>query len=393
MFATTAASATPAGSEAPASFTTLARPAEPSGLASQASGQATLAHGARRATPATLAPRAEAHGDERVDATCARPVEADVEAAVLRLPERDAGLDNAVDDAPATNAGIVDPMAPPTLGAPPRAPAARTTPTDPAVPAYAALDRQRTSALEPGSIEASRADRHEVRATATQGREAATNDATPAEAIASGVDDAATAPAPAAPAGVRSPTTDVVTATAAPTPSSSAAPAVVGNDTPAVIAGAEAASSAAPSTAPPAEARLPHPPQSPAFAAALGQQVSLWIRRGVQQAVLQLNPAELGPVAIHIALDGARAHVDFTAPHAATRAALEGSLPVLASALRDSGLTLAGGGVFDRPREQADGQGQAPSWAAPARGEDAARRDALPPPVALHRRGVVDLVA
>ncbi len=154
-----------------------------------------------------------------------------------------------------------------------------------------------------------------------------------------------------------------------------------------------ARSRAAPSSAPPAEARLPQPPQSPAFAAALGQQVSLWIRRGVQQAVLQLNPAELGPVAIHIALDGARAHVDFTAPHAATRAALEGSLPALASALRDSGLTLAGGGVFDRPREQADGNAGAPAWAGDTRRQDAPRAEALPPPIVLPRRGVVDLVA
>ncbi|MCU0929995.1 MAG: flagellar hook-length control protein FliK [Burkholderiaceae bacterium] len=92
----------------------------------------------------------------------------------------------------------------------------------------------------------------------------------------------------------------------------------------------------------------------------------------MQQAVLQLNPAELGPVAIHIALDGARAHVDFTAPHA---------------------VTLAGGGVFDRPREQADGNAGAPAWAGDTRRQDAPRGEALPPPIVLPRRGVVDLVA
>lgn len=187
----------------------------------------------------------------------------------------------------------------------------------------------------------------------------------------------------------------LVSAPSPATPATATAPAAAADAvlTTTGIAPSDASSVSTP--APPAEARLPHPPQSPAFAAALGQQVSLWIRRGVQQAVLQLNPAELGPVAIHIALDGARAHVDFTAPHAATRAALEGSLPVLASALRDSGLTLAGGGVFDRPREQADGngQGQTPAWAGNARTQDPGRPDALPTPAVLHRRGVVDLVA
>ncbi|MFN7144588.1 MAG: flagellar hook-length control protein FliK [Myxococcota bacterium] len=118
---------------------------------------------------------------------------------------------------------------------------------------------------------------------------------------------------------------------------------------------AEGTATASPPAAAPAplpEARLPHPLPSPAFAPALGQQVAMWVRQGVPQAMLQLNPAELGPVAVRIALDGTQAHVDFTALHAATRDALEASLPALASALRDSGLTLAGGGVFDRPREQ-----------------------------------------
>jgi flagellar hook-length control protein FliK len=143
------------------------------------------------------------------------------------------------------------------------------------------------------------------------------------------------------------------------------------------------------------EARLPHPLPSPAFAPALGRQVALWVRQGVPQALLQLNPAELGPVAVRITLDGTQAHVDFTALHAATRGALEASLPALAGALRDSGLTLAGGGVFDRPREQRDdgpagdaSPGRAGGHATVGSAVDAT--DALP---GLGRRGLVDLVA
>ena len=83
----------------------------------------------------------------------------------------------------------------------------------------------------------------------------------------------------------------------------------------------------------------------PLFGGALGHQVALWVRDGVQEARLQLHPAELGPVTVQIALDGQAAHVDFTAAVAATRDSIEQSLPALAAALRESGFTLAGGGV------------------------------------------------
>ena len=95
-----------------------------------------------------------------------------------------------------------------------------------------------------------------------------------------------------------------------------------------------------------AEARLAAAPGTQAFTHSLGEQVGLWVRDGVQEARLQLHPAELGPVQISIALDGALAQVDFHAAHARTREAIEASLPALASALRESGFTLAGGGVF-----------------------------------------------
>ena len=90
---------------------------------------------------------------------------------------------------------------------------------------------------------------------------------------------------------------------------------------------------------------LPTPIDSPDFAAALGVQVSVLAKDGVQQAELHLNPAELGPVSIHISLDGNAARVDFGADVAATRAVIERGLPELASALQDAGFTLAGGGV------------------------------------------------
>ena len=64
----------------------------------------------------------------------------------------------------------------------------------------------------------------------------------------------------------------------------------------------------------------------------------------MQQAELHLNPAEMGPVSIQIALDGSEARIEFGADLAATRA--PSSAPARARrALRDAGFTLAGGGV------------------------------------------------
>src|SRR6185436_20526917 len=78
---------------------------------------------------------------------------------------------------------------------------------------------------------------------------------------------------------------------------------------------------------------------------------------GVQRAELHLNPAEMGPVSVQIVVDGAHARVDFGADLAASRQAIENGLPELASALRDAGLTLTGGGVSQHARGQSQGDG------------------------------------
>ena len=104
---------------------------------------------------------------------------------------------------------------------------------------------------------------------------------------------------------------------------------------------------------------LATPVDAPDFAAVLGVRVSMLVRDGVQQAELHLNPAETGPVSIHITLEGTAARVDFGADVAATRAAIERGLPELASALRDAGFTLAGGGVSQHAGGRASGEDDA----------------------------------
>ncbi len=99
---------------------------------------------------------------------------------------------------------------------------------------------------------------------------------------------------------------------------------------------------------------LPAPLHSPEFAQALGAQVSVLARDGVQRAELHLNPAEMGPISVQIEIDGKAARVDFAAGAAATREVIERGLPELASALREQGLTLAGGGVFQQAPDRRD---------------------------------------
>ena len=108
-------------------------------------------------------------------------------------------------------------------------------------------------------------------------------------------------------------------------------------------------------SAPAIDVTLPTPVQSPEFPEALGVQVSLLARDGVQHAELHLNPSEMGPISVRIALEGNQAQINFGADSATTRALIEAGLPELASALRDSGLTLSGGGVSQHPRDTLGG--------------------------------------
>ena len=163
------------------------------------------------------------------------------------------------------------------------------------------------------------------------------------------------------------------------------------------LATATTSSTLAQATTSMTEARIAVPLDSPAFAPALGAQLSLFARDGVQSARLQLNPAEMGPITVQIALDGSAARVEFQADRATTREAIEASLPALAGALQDAGLTLTGGGVFQQHpgRQQQPEPGPAtPAWAGNARsaGADplaATARSGL----RSAARGLVDLVA
>lgn len=126
----------------------------------------------------------------------------------------------------------------------------------------------------------------------------------------------------------------------------------------------------------------------------LASQVSVLVKDGVKEAQLHLNPPEMGPISVQIAMDGTRAQIDFTATAGATRDLIEASLPMLAAALHGTGLTLSGGGVFQQPREGNQGAGSQTGGAGRARSRTRSSGEAvasLPPVRALRPRGVLDL--
>jgi flagellar hook-length control protein FliK len=163
-------------------------------------------------------------------------------------------------------------------------------------------------------------------------------------------------------------------------------------------AGPQAGASSAPGT----PVHVGTPLHDPNFAPEMAARLTVLASDGVQQAELHLNPAEMGPVSINIQLDGQQAQVEFHAQHQATREVLERSLPELAAALRDAGMTLSGGGVFQQQQQQPqrDGGGEGGSGAATAGLNGAAGGSELPGsaadsahPVRRTQIGVLDTYA
>jgi flagellar hook-length control protein FliK len=104
----------------------------------------------------------------------------------------------------------------------------------------------------------------------------------------------------------------------------------------------------------------------------------------------------MGPIAVQIAVDGQHARVHFQADLAATRDALQASLPDLASAMREAGLMLAGGDVSGGGARGGGASGSPGSTAAANRSADITQAISSPAQSAartVRAQGVVDLYA
>ena len=84
---------------------------------------------------------------------------------------------------------------------------------------------------------------------------------------------------------------------------------------------------------------------TPEFREALATQLTILAQEGIQEATLQLHPAELGPVSVHIVLDGTQARVEFSVDSPVTKTLLESGWNELTHALQNAGLNFAGGDV------------------------------------------------
>ncbi|MFM7531289.1 MAG: flagellar hook-length control protein FliK [Rubrivivax sp.] len=140
---------------------------------------------------------------------------------------------------------------------------------------------------------------------------------------------------------------------------------------------------------------------SPTFAPALGLQLSVLARDGIERARMQLNPLELGPIGVQLTVTGQQVQLELVAEHARTRQVLEQSLPQLASSLGDAGFTLSGGGVFQHPQQAREGRDGTPGQGSAARpgaretgaSEGEATREAALGVRPRAPRGLVDLYA
>ncbi|GAA0756934.1 flagellar hook-length control protein FliK [Ideonella azotifigens] len=154
----------------------------------------------------------------------------------------------------------------------------------------------------------------------------------------------------------------------------------------------------------PAQAQLPTPPDSPLFPQALGVQLSTWMDEGVSHAKLELNPADLGPIEVRIAVHEGSTRIELNADVASTRSALSEALPQLAEQLGDVGLSLAGGSVSDQTSQgqrqgdsgaQQAGGGRAFGMGGRGNSGDEALDNATMSPArtAVNRRGLLDMYA
>jgi hypothetical protein len=79
----------------------------------------------------------------------------------------------------------------------------------------------------------------------------------------------------------------------------------------------------------------------PRLEQALGNRVLWMLGQNLHTAELRINPPHLGPLEVHISLDGQHAKVSFITQHAEVREMMEGTIPKLRDILAEAGLNSA----------------------------------------------------
>ncbi len=109
-------------------------------------------------------------------------------------------------------------------------------------------------------------------------------------------------------------------------------------------------------TTPTMSSTLSTPLQNPAWSQGVAERVAWMVQGNFQSAELKLNPANLGPLEIKLAIKEDQASVTFITNHAPVREALDAAMPRLRDMLESQGITLADVDVSDAGvhGEQAD---------------------------------------
>lgn len=97
------------------------------------------------------------------------------------------------------------------------------------------------------------------------------------------------------------------------------------------------------------------PLHDPRWADQVAERVVWSARNELGEAEIHLHPPELGPLRVHLRLENGDVSVQFSAPHAQTREALEASLPKLRELFEQQGLALVQAQVSDHrhaPRQE-----------------------------------------
>ncbi|MEK8090559.1 flagellar hook-length control protein FliK [Thermithiobacillus plumbiphilus] len=97
---------------------------------------------------------------------------------------------------------------------------------------------------------------------------------------------------------------------------------------------------------------LPVPVGTPEWSQGLEQKVVWMFGRQEQNATLQLNPPQLGPLEIHLHIKDDQATALFVSPHGAVREAIEAAMPRLRESFQDQGINLAGSCLSQNAAEQ-----------------------------------------
>lgn len=88
-----------------------------------------------------------------------------------------------------------------------------------------------------------------------------------------------------------------------------------------------------------ASEQVAHPFSQPGWGQAFGEKVLWLVNNNIRQAELRLNPPDLGPLEVRIAVDRDQASVLFASQHTLVRDAVEGTIPRLREMMVASGFT------------------------------------------------------